>query len=351
VSATLAAVWTLLLAQQEPASQPAPLPTLHVVTPLAKEDAEALQRWWDGRERELGAKARVDRAASLGAPQLLPDTLLLAFEAGFLEELGRDGALLAEAADVAAAVHPIAVESWTMAWSADLGDDAPGLDTYRALLDESLRGRFRMRRITATGPEGLVVSEIRARLDADVERMVLATDAAGTVLASDLPFDELLRTLPAKGVTLAPVRAVVKARRAGRPVVYGIPREGLVGLTLAAALTHGSTKSSAAVLAALVTPALRDDLCRALELEPIGVADASFPEWIRIASERHAADAIRRERAGVERLHLAAWQAGGAPEGARTEGDWLEDLLDGAMVTGAAVLAFVAIRLVRRTPR
>lgn len=351
MNAALAAASALLLAQTEPRQEPAPLPTLHVVTPLAKEDVEALQRWWDGHERALGAKARVDRAEILGPTQLLADTLLVAFEAGYLEELGRDGALLAEAADVAAAVHPIAVESWTMAWSADLGDDAPGLDTYRALLDEKLRGRFRARRITVAGPEGLVLSEIRARLDADVERMVLATDAAGTVLASDLPFDELLRTLPAKSVTIAPVRAVVKARRAGRPVVYGIPREGLVGLTLAAALTHGSTKASAAVLAALVAPNLRDDLCRALELEPVGVADASFPEWIRLASERHAADAIKRERAGVERLHLAAWQSGGAPDGAHADGDWLEDLLDGAMVTGAAVLAFVAIRMVRRAPR
>ena len=351
MSAPIVAAWTLLLAQVEPARPPAPLPTLHVVTPLARDDVARLQQWWDGHARELGAEARVDRATMIGAAQLLPDTLLFAFEAGMLEELGGDGALLAEAANVAAAVHPIAVESWTIAWSDDRGDAPPELDTWRALLDERLRGALRMRRITDQGPEGLVLSEVRARLDVDVERMVLATDAAGTVLPSDLAFDELLRTLPAKGVTIAPVREAEKARHAGRPVEWTVPREGLVGLSLAAAVTRGSSKESTAVLAALVAPPLRDDLCRNLELEPGGVADASFPHWIRMVSERHAADAIKRERAGVERLHLAAYQAGGSPDGAHADGDWVEDLLDGAMVTGAALLAFVALRAVRRAPR
>jgi len=343
--------WTLLVAQEEPQRPPAPLATLHVVTPLARDDVARLQRWWDGHARELGAQARIDHAALLGAAQLLPDTLLFAFEAGMLEELGGDGALLAEAANVAAAVHPIAVESWGIAWSSDRGDAPPELDSWRALLDERLRSALRMRRITEQGPEGLVLSEVRNRLDVDLERMLLATDAAGTVLASDLAFDELLRTLPAKGVTVAPVREAVKARRAGRPIEWVVPKEGLVGLTLAAAVTRGSSKECAAALAALAAPPLRDDLCRELELEPVGVADASFPDWIRMVSARHATDAIKRERAGVERLHLALYQAGGSPDGAHSDGDWVDDLLDGAMVTGAALLAFVALRAVRRAPR
>ena len=342
MSAALAAC-ALLLVQQ-------PLPTLHVVTPLAADDVVRIQRFWDGHARQIGAEARVDRAASLGAAQLLPDTLLLGFEAGLLEELGGNGALLSEAANVAAAVHPIAVESWTMAWTDDWGDDLPELDTCRALLDERLRGRVRLRRVTADGPEGLVLSEIRARLAVDLERMLLATDSAGTVLAFDLPFDELLRTLPPRSVTLAPVRAAVLARRAGRPIVWGIPREGLVGLTLAAAVTRGSSKEGAAALAALVEPPLRDEFCRALELEPVGVADPGWPDWIRMVSERHAADAIKRERAGVERLHLAVFQTGGAPDGAHSDGDWIDDLIDGAMVTGAALLAVLALRAFRRAP-
>lgn len=354
MSAALVAAWILLQAQnaqqEEEKTRAAPLPTLHVVTPLAPDDVVLIQRWWDGHARQLGAEARVDRAASIGTAHLLPDTLLLAFEAGLLAELGGDGALLSEAANVAAAVHPVAVESWTMAWTDDLGEELPELDTCRALLDERLRGHVRIRRVTAEGPEGLVLSEIRARLAVDLERMVLSTDSGGTVLASDLKFDDLLRTLPARSVTLAPVRAVVKARRAGRPVVWGIPREGLIGLTLAAALTRGSSKESAAALAALVDRPLRDDLCRALELEPVGVADPSWPDWIRMASERHAADAIKRERAGVERLHLAVFQSGGSPDGAHSDGDWIDELLDGAMVTGAALLAFFALRASRRAP-
>jgi hypothetical protein len=350
--AAVTALALLLLAQVEPhPPRAAPLATIHVVTPLAAADAAALQKWWDGHAKELGAGARVDSVASIGAAQLLPDTLLFAWEAGFLEELGGDGALRAEAADVAASVHPVAVESWTLAWTPKLEDDLPELDSYRALLDETLRRHLRLRRITNEGPEGLVLSEIRARLHVDLERMLLSTDAAGTVLASDLPIDELLRTLPERSVTLAPVRAVVMARRAGLSIGYGVAREGLIGLTLAAALTHGSSAASEAVLRALVSPPLRDDLARTLELEPVGAADATFPEWIRVTSPNRVANAIKRERAGVERLRLVLFQAGGSPEGAHADGDWLEDLLNGALVTAAALLAFIALRAVRRAPR
>src|SRR6185295_13479464 len=157
--------------------------------------------------------------------------------------------------------------------TSDSRGDLPKFDSLRALLDPRLNGRFRMRRMTREGPEGLVLSEIRARLRVDLDAVLVASDKLGTLLPSGAPFDELLRELPAGGVTLAPVRAVVLAQKAGLPVDYARPREGFVGLTLAAAVTRGSSATSAAVVDTKLDATLLADLCRALELEPSGDID------------------------------------------------------------------------------
>jgi hypothetical protein len=330
---------------------PSALPPLRVVVPFVRDDAAKVSLWFDAHARALGVQPRVDSVRRLGPSELQPDTLLFGFEAGRLLELGEDGELRADAADVRAALLPIATESWALAWPGDGRLDPPGADSYRVLLDPRMKGRVRCRRISADNPEGLVWSEIRGRIDVDFDDLLAAAGADKTALPPDLPFEELLRRLPEGFAALAPVRAVVSARRSGAALRSPRPREGVVALTLAAAVTRGSGEAAAAVVASRLDAALLADLARTLEWEPAGPADDTFPDWIRELGRDRAADAIHRERAGVDRSQYLARESGEGLAGEPDEEPWLDRWLDGLLITIAAVLILVALRRTARAPR
>jgi len=235
---------------QAGARPPAPgdLPPLRVVVPFESDDAAQASLWFDAHAGALGIQPRVDAVRRLGPSELQPDTLLFGFEAGFLVELGEEGELLADAADVRAAVHPVAIESWTLVWSGDGRLEPPGADSWGVLLDPRMKGRVRSRRVAAANPEGLVWSEVRGRLAVDLDDLLVAAGADKTPLPPELPLTELLRRLPEGSAALAPVRAAVLARRTGVALRGPRPREGCVGLTLAAAVTRGSGEAAAAVV-------------------------------------------------------------------------------------------------------
>jgi len=244
MNAPLAPLVVAALAQAG-ARPPAPgaLPPLRIVVPFENDDAAQASLWFDAHASALGIQPRVDAVRRLGPSELQPDTLLFGFEAGLLVELGEEGELLADAADVRAAVHPVAIESWTLVWSGDGRLEPPGADSWRVLLDPKMKGRVRSRRVGAQYPEGLVWSEIRGRLAVDLDDLLAAAGADKTPLPPELPLQELLRRLPEGSAALAPVRAAVLARRAGAALRSPRPREGCVGLTLAAAVTRGSSGS------------------------------------------------------------------------------------------------------------
>jgi hypothetical protein len=123
---------------------------------------------------------------------------------------------------------------------------------------------------------------------------------------------------PEGSTALAPVRAVVFARRSGAALRSPRPREGVVALTLAAAVTRGSGEAAAAVVASRLDAALLADLARTLEWEPAGPADDTFPDWIRELGRDRAADAIHRERAGVDRSQYLARGGGEGWRASRT---------------------------------
>ena len=337
---------------QAGARPPAPgaLPPLRIVVPFESDDAAKASLWFDAHASALGIQPRVDAVRRLGPSELQPDTLLFGFEAGLLVELGEEGELLADAADVRAAVHPVAIESWTLVWSGDGRLEPPGADSWRVLLDPKTKGRVRSRRVGAQNPEGLVWSEIRGRLAVDLDDLLAAAGADKTPLPPELPLEELLRRLPEGSAALAPARAAVLARRAGAALRSPRPREGCVGLTLAAAVTRGSGEAAAAV-ATRLDAALLADFARALELEPAALPDESFPDWIRELARDRAADAIHRERAAVDRAQLLERDRGGGTAPAPPEESWLDIWLDGLLLTVAAALILVALLRTARAPR
>ncbi|HET6163388.1 MAG TPA: hypothetical protein VFG37_06945 [Planctomycetota bacterium] len=338
---------------QAGARPPAPgdLPPLRVVVPFESDDAAQASLWFDAHAGALGVQPRVDAVRRLGPSELRPDTLLFGFEAGFLVELGEEGELLADAADVRAAVHPVALESWTLVWSGDGRLEPPGADSWGVLLDPRMKGRVRSRRVAAANPEGLVWSEVRGRLAVDLDDLLVAAGADKTPLPPELPLAELLRRLPEGSAALAPVRAAVLARRTGAALRGPRPREGCVGLTLAAAVTRGSGEAAAAVVATRLDAALLADFARALELEPAALPDESFPDWIRELARDRAADAIHRERAAVDLAQLLERERGGGSAVAPPEESWLDVWLDGVLLTVAAALILVALLRTARAPR
>ena len=352
MNAPLAPLVVAALAQAG-ARPPAPgaLPPLRIVVPFENDDAAQASLWFDAHASALGIQPRVDAVRRLGPSELQPDTLLFGFEAGLLVELGEEGELLADAADVRAAVHPVAIESWTLVWSGDGRLEPPGADSWRVLLDPKMKGRVRSRRVGAQYPEGLVWSEIRGRLAVDLDDLLAAAGADKTPLPPELPLQELLRRLPEGSAALAPVRAAVLARRAGAALRSPRPREGCVGLTLAAAVTRGSGEAAAAVVATRFDAALLADFARALELEPAALPDASFPDWIRELARDRAADAIHRERAAVDLAQLLERDRGGGTAAAPPEESWLDVWIDGLLLTVAAALILVALLRTARAPR
>jgi len=352
MNAPLAPLVVAALAQAG-ARPPAPsaLPPLRIVVPFENDDAAQASLWFDAHASALGIQPRVDAVRRLGPSELQPDTLLFGFEAGLLVELGEEGELLADAADVRAAVHPVAIESWTLVWSGDGRLEPPGADSWRVLLDPKMKGRVRSRRVGAQYPEGLVWSEIRGRLAVDLDDLLAAAGADKTPLPPELPLQELLRRLPEGSAALAPVRAAVLARRAGAALRSPRPREGCVGLTLAAAVTRGSGEAAAAVVATRLDAALLADFARALELEPAALPDASFPDWIRELARDRAADAIHRERAAVDLAQLLERDRGGGTAAAPPEESWLDVWIDGLLLTVAAALILVALLRTARAPR
>jgi hypothetical protein len=350
VIAPLVALAVALAYAQDSGGASTPPLTLHVATALDTSDAEQLAAWWTAHESEVGTKADVVRLPKLTSRDLEPDTLLLGYERGALDELAGDAAHEGALAPVdGGAVVPFARQSWTPAWR--IGAATRGeVDSFASLWSDDWRGHVRIRRVTADSSEGLVLGELALTLDllgsSVLPQLVLASDRDDALAPSSQSFDRLLEGLPAGTATIVPVRSAARARRAGLPVSWTKPKEGFVVLELGAALTRGSSRAAvdwfARRFASDVAPTLR----RELELEPVGAPAADAPEWMRLVAS--ASLPVDRAAAAAVRLRLAPLYD--APVGVAPSPEWggVPAWIDATLLTIAAVVALVAWRKVGR---
>jgi hypothetical protein len=333
----IALAW-LVLAQEAP--------VLRVVTPFDGSDVARLEEFWSAHAVELGAKATFERVLVPGRDELGPDALLLGFERGNLEQAARDGAL-------APAIVTFAQQSWAPVWSVAEGgppfaavDGEAAIDSFERLTAPELAGRIHLRSVTDDSSEGLLLAELAARLELDAEsglpRLVLASYDAGTIVSATTSLDALLRTLPPGGVTIAPVRAAVLARRAGLAVTFAPPREGFLSLSLAAAITSGSRDAVRAWFAERFERDVAPRIVRALELEPPGTPDPDAPEWIRLVAA--ARSPVEHPAAREIRTRLARLYGSSTADAAPSELDWVENLIDTVLLTIVVVAALVLWR-------
>lgn len=311
---------------------------LRVVAPFDGSEIAALTRALAEHGTDLGLRATVVRIVELEPLDLAPDTLLLGYERGQLEKLAKEGALAPIGPPPA--VTPFARESWTPAFATGPLAEAPLLDSFQALLAPALEGRVYLRRVTARSTEGLILAAVADELgwtsDDELARFVVASDATQTLLPATSSLEQLLATLPAGGATITPVRVAVAAARAGRAISYQAPREGWFAVELAAALTKGASPATARWFTARFDTALAPLVRATLELEPMTDLPSDAPAWQRsVAPARVDLDRAAGELVEPVRERLVRQFEGGADGGLPLDGDALEMLLDGLLLTVA----------------
>ena len=327
----LAVLFDALLALLAPLPQQADrasLPTLRIVTPLDESDAQQLDAYWRDHAIDLGVSASVVRVVEPTSEELRAGTLLLGYERGLLDEIVP-----------AITVHRFALQSWCVAASHGEGADPAAVDSFAGLLDPTIRARAILRRLTEDSSEGLVLGELARRAgrveDESLRDYVLVSEESGSARSKSASFDRLLAGLPGGAVTLVPLRSAERARRAGLPIGWTLPREGFPQLELAAGLTDGSAPELVRWFDEQFEREVAPQLCGALELEPDGPLPAAAPEWMKLAvASRFEID---RGEAGVVRDRLARLaNATRGPPASEADDDGLQ-WLDGVLLTGALV--------------
>ncbi len=312
---------------------------LRIVAPFDGREVEALQKAWNERAVEWGARARFTRLLEPTRSDLAGDTLVVGYEEGRLAALAGQGLL-------AGAPSAFARESWAPVWSVAAGAEPAACKSFRALADGDFGGRVRLRRPTAESTEGLLLGVVAATLGMDddvwLRSLVLASDEAATLLPAGRSYRELLRQLPAGAVLLAPLRVATLVQREGGSLEWGRPEEGFVSFTLAAAPGREASGLVREWFTRRFVTDVAPRLRATIELEPLDAPGADAPAW----QQRIAAAPLPFDRAAAEQLRDRIVPLYGAAEemAGGSAVDIAEWIIDGALLTAALLFVVVVAR-------